>query len=161
MHQLRNFGSGTHQVILSNSLFLDQNFDELFREEQRLSKLFLVFTGLAILIACPGLFALASFTAEQRTKEIGIRKAMGASVTSITALLLREFTLLVVVSIVLAVVPAYLMVKYWLDQFAYRIEVGATVFVLSGLAALVIAWLTSFVSVAESCDGEAGELVAL
>lgn len=129
-------------MILSNSLFLDQNLDELFREEPRLSKLFLVFTGLAILIACLGLFALASFTAEQRTKEIGIRKAMGASVTSITALLLREFTLLVVISIVLAVVPAYLMVKYWLDQFAYRIEVGATVFVLSGLAALVIAWLT-------------------
>jgi putative ABC transport system permease protein len=122
--------------------FLDQNFDELFREEQRLSKLFLVFTGLAILIACLGLFALASFTAEQRTKEIGIRKAMGASVSSITALLSKEFTLLVVISIVLAVAPAYLMVKYWLNQFAYRIDVGVTVFLLSGLAALVIAWLT-------------------
>ena len=122
--------------------FLDQNFDELFKEEQRLSKLFLVFTGLAILIACLGLFALASFTAEQRTKEIGIRKAMGASVSSITALLSKEFTLLVVISIVLAVAPAYLMVKYWLNQFAYRIDVSATVFLLSGLAALVIAWLT-------------------
>ncbi|MFM8912383.1 MAG: ABC transporter permease [Flammeovirgaceae bacterium] len=122
--------------------FLDQNFDELFREEQRLSKLFLVFTGLAILIACLGLFALASFTAEQRTKEIGIRKAMGASVGSVTALLSKEFTVLVVISIILAVAPAYFMVKYWLNQFAYRIDVGITVFVLSGLAALVIAWLT-------------------
>jgi putative ABC transport system permease protein len=122
--------------------FLDQNYDELFREEQRLSKLFLVFTGLAILIACLGLFALASFTAEQRTKEIGIRKAMGASVSSITTLLSKEFTLLVLVSIVLAIVPAYFMVNYWLSQFAYRIEVGAMVFILSGVAALVIAWLT-------------------
>ncbi len=122
--------------------FLDQNFDELFREDQRLSHLFFVFTGLAILIACLGLFALASFTAEQRTKEIGIRKAMGASVTSITTLLSKEFTLLVLVSIGLAVVPAYLMVKHWLSQFAYRIELGTTVFVLSGLAALMIAWTT-------------------
>ena len=122
--------------------FLDQNFDVLFREEQRLSQLFLVFTGLAILIACLGLFALAAFTAEQRTKEIGIRKAMGASVGSITALLSKEFSLLVVVSIVLAVVPAYFMVDYWLSQFAYRIGISMLVFVLSGLAALVIAWLT-------------------
>ncbi len=122
--------------------FLDQNYDELFREEQRLSKLFLVFTGLAIFIACLGLFALASFTAEQRTKEIGIRKAMGASVISITTLLSREFTVLVIVSIVLAIVPAYFMTSYWLGQFAYRVEPGITVFVLSGLSALLIAWLT-------------------
>jgi putative ABC transport system permease protein len=122
--------------------FLDQNFDELFREEQRLSSLFLVFTGLAIVIACLGLFALASFTAEQRTKEIGIRKAMGASIGSITALLSKEFTLLVLISIVLAIVPSYFMVNYWLSQFAYRIDVGVLVFVWSGLAALVIAWLT-------------------
>ncbi|MFM7431128.1 MAG: ABC transporter permease, partial [Flammeovirgaceae bacterium] len=122
--------------------FLDQNFDELFREEQRLSSLFLVFTGLAIVIACLGLFALASFTAEQRTKEIGIRKAMGASIGNITALLSKEFTLLVLISIVLAIVPAYFMANYWLSQFAYRIDVGVFVFIWSGLAALVIAWLT-------------------
>ena len=122
--------------------FLAQNYDELFREEQRLSKLFLVFTGLAIFIACLGLFALASFTAEQRTKEIGIRKAMGASVISITTLLSREFTVLVIVSIVLAIVPAYFMTSYWLGQFAYRVEPGITVFVMSGFSALLIAWLT-------------------
>ena len=122
--------------------FLDQNFDELFREEQRLSKLFLVFTGLAIVIACLGLFALASFTAEQRTKEIGIRKAMGASVYSITTLLSKEFTILVSISIVLAVVPAYFMVTYWLDQFAYKIEPEFSVFILSSVSALVIAWIT-------------------
>jgi putative ABC transport system permease protein len=122
--------------------FLDQNFDSLFREEQRLSKLFLVFTGLAIFIACLGLFALASFTAEQRTKEIGIRKAMGASVLGVTGLLSREFTLLVVVSILLAVFPAWYLMNSWLGQFAYRIDINIMVFVLSGMAALVIAWLT-------------------
>jgi putative ABC transport system permease protein len=122
--------------------FLDQNFDELFREEQRLSTLFSVFTGLAIFIACLGLFALAAFTAEQRTKEIGIRKAMGATVFSITTLLSKEFTVLVIVSIVLAFVPAYFILNYWLDQFAYRIDIGVTVFVISGVSALAIAWIT-------------------
>ncbi len=122
--------------------FLDQNFDELFREEQRLSTLFSVFTSLAIFIACLGLFALAAFTAEQRTKEIGIRKAMGATVLGITTLLSKEFTVLVVVSIVLAVVPSWFVLDYWLNQFAYRIDIGIGVFVISSVSALLIAWLT-------------------
>ncbi|MFM9837495.1 MAG: ABC transporter permease [Cyclobacteriaceae bacterium] len=122
--------------------FLDQNFDQLFREEQRLGSLFTVFTVLAIFIASLGLFALAAFTAEQRTKEIGIRKAMGASVSGITTLLSKEFTLLVVVSIVLAVVPAYFMLDYWLGQFAYRVEITFAIFAISSLGALFIAWIT-------------------
>jgi putative ABC transport system permease protein len=122
--------------------FLDQNFDELFRDEQRLSGLFWVVTSLAIFIACLGLFALAAFTAEQRTKEIGIRKAMGASVFGITALLSKEFTILVIVSVVLAIAPAWLLLNFWLEQFAYHIDVSVLVFVFSGLAALIIAWLT-------------------
>jgi putative ABC transport system permease protein len=122
--------------------FLDQNFDELFREEQRLGSLFTVFTVLAIFIASLGLFALAAFTAEQRTKEIGIRKAMGASVGGITTLLSKEFTLLVIVSIVLAVVPAYYLLDYWLGQFAYRIEITFAIFAISSLGALLIAWIT-------------------
>jgi putative ABC transport system permease protein len=122
--------------------FLDEKFDYLFRAEQRLSRLFWVFTAMAIVIASLGLFALAAFTAEQRTKEIGIRKAMGASVFSITALLSKEFTVLVIISIVLAVVPAWLVLDYWLGQFAYRIPVSVPVFVLSGIAALLIAWAT-------------------
>ncbi len=122
--------------------FLDQNFDALFREEQRLSRLFLVFTGLAIFVACLGLFALASFTAEQRTKEIGIRKAMGASVASVTVLLSREFLTWVLVAVGLAMIPAYLLMDQWLDQFAYRDQINLWVFVLSGMGALVIALLT-------------------
>ncbi len=122
--------------------FLDQNFDELFREEQRLGSLFTVFTVLAIFIASLGLFALAAFTSEQRTKEIGIRKAMGASVSGITTLLSKEFTLLVVVSIILAVIPAYLLLDYWLGQFAYRVEISVAIFAISSLGALFIAWVT-------------------
>ncbi len=122
--------------------FLDQNFDQLFREEERLGSLFTVFTVLAIFIASLGLFALAAFTAEQRTKEIGIRKAMGASVSSVTALLSKEFTLLVVISIILAVVPAYFLLDYWLSQFAYRVEITFFVFAISSLGALAIAWFT-------------------
>jgi putative ABC transport system permease protein len=122
--------------------FLDQSFDELFREEQRLGSLFTVFTILAIFIASLGLFALAAFTAEQRTKEIGIRKAMGASVGGITALLSKEFTILVVVAIVLAIVPAYFMLDYWLGQFAYRVDITVAIFAISALGALLIAWVT-------------------
>ncbi len=122
--------------------FLDQNFDELFREEQRLGSLFTVFTILAIFIASLGLFALAAFTAEQRTKEIGIRKALGATVSGITTLLSKEFTILVIISIVIAVVPAYFLLEYWLGQFAYRVEITFAIFAISSLGALFIAWIT-------------------
>jgi len=122
--------------------FLDENFDRLFRAEQRMSKLFSVFSGLAIFIACLGLFALAAFTTEQRTKEIGIRKSMGASVFSLTILLSREFTKLVVISFVPAALLAWYISENWLSGFAYRIDVNPIVFVLSGIVAIIIAWLT-------------------
>jgi putative ABC transport system permease protein len=122
--------------------FMDENFDKLFRAEQRMGKLFSVFSGLAIFIASLGLFALAAFTAEQRTKEIGIRKSMGASVTSLTILLSKEFTKLVVIAFLPAAVCAWYVCNNWLDGFAYRIDISPWVFVLSGLAAIIIAWLT-------------------
>ncbi|MCI0750488.1 MAG: FtsX-like permease family protein, partial [Flammeovirgaceae bacterium] len=122
--------------------FLDENYDALFRSEQRLSKLFTVFTILAIAIACMGLFGLASFTAEQRTKEIGIRKVMGASHISVASLLSREFTKLVVISFLIAIAPAYYLVNYWLNQFAYHVSISVLAFVAAGLGALLLAWLT-------------------
>jgi putative ABC transport system permease protein len=122
--------------------FLDENFDRLFRAEQRMGQLFSIFSGLAILIACLGLFALAAFTSEQRTKEIGIRKSMGASVTSLSILLSQEFTKLVVIAFVPAAALAWYISNTWLNGFAYRIEISPLVFVLSGLAAIAIAWLT-------------------
>ena len=122
--------------------FLDESFDRLFRAEQRMGRLFSIFSGLAILIACLGLFALAAFTSEQRTKEIGIRKSMGASVSSLTVLLSQEFTRLVIIAFVPASILGWYISSTWLQGFAYRIEISPFVFILSGLAAIAIAWLT-------------------
>jgi putative ABC transport system permease protein len=122
--------------------FLDEDFDALFRAEMRLRDLFTVFSGLAIFIACLGLFALAAFLTEQRTKEIGIRKAMGASVEGLTLTLSKEFMLLVGISFVLAVIPAWYFLKQWLAGFAYRIELNVIIFIVAGLMAFIVASLT-------------------
>lgn len=122
--------------------FLDDDFDELFRSEQRMGTVFGVFAALAILIACLGLFALAAFTAEQRTKEIGIRKVMGASVTNLTLLLSKEFTFLVLIAFVPAAVCGWFVAEQWLLDFEYRIQIDPMIIVWSGVGAIVIAWLT-------------------
>jgi len=107
-----------------------------------MGKIFTVFSGLAIFIACLGLFALAAFTSEQRTKEIGIRKAMGASMPSLILLLSKEFSILVLFAFVPAAVAGWFVSSRWLEGFAYRVEMNPMVIVGSGLAAFVIAWLT-------------------
>lgn len=128
--------------------FLDQNFDELFRSEQRMGQVFSVFSGLAIFIACLGLFALAAFTSEQRTKEIGIRKAMGATTFGLTVLLSREFTMLVIIAFVPAASLGWYVVNNWLSGFAYHVEISPWIFIASGVISIVIAWLTvSFQSI--------------
>ena len=128
--------------------FLDDNFDELFRAEQRMGKVFIVFSGLAIFIASLGLFALAAFTSEQRTKEIGIRKAMGATTFGLTILLSREFTQLVLIAFVPAAGIGWYVSDSWLKSFAYRIEVNPIIIIASGLLAIIIAWITvSFQSI--------------
>lgn len=122
--------------------FLDQNFDGLFRSEQRIGRLAQVFSGLAIFIASLGLFALAAFTTEQRAKEIGIRKAMGASSAGLVMLLSREFTVLVIIAFVPAAGLAYWFMNSWLSDFAYHIDMSPLVFIGSGLAAIAVAWIT-------------------
>ena len=122
--------------------FLDQDFDALYRTEQTTGRLFGVFTGLAVLIACLGLFGLASFTAEQRVKEIGVRKVLGASVSSLVWLLSKDFAKPVLLAFVLAAPLGYLVMKAWLNDFAYRIEISWRIFLITGLAALVIALAT-------------------
>ena len=122
--------------------FMDQNFDRLFRSEQRMGQVFGVFSALAIFIACLGLFALAAFTAEQRTKEIGIRKAMGASMPSLIVLLSKEFTRLVLIAFVPAALAGWYIASHWLQGFEYRVEISPLIFVGSGLAAMTIAWVT-------------------
>jgi putative ABC transport system permease protein len=122
--------------------FVDEDYDYMYRTEIRMSKIIQYFTFLAIIIACLGLFGLASFTSEQRTREIGIRKVMGARVIKIVYLLSAEFTSLVLISCLLAVPLAYFVMKRFLQEFAYHTHLNWWIFVLAGITALVIAILT-------------------
>ncbi len=128
--------------------FLDEGFAKMYDDVQRQGRIFTSFAVFAILIACLGLFALATYMAEQRTKEIGIRKVLGASVAGITALLAKDFLKLVGIAIVLASPVAYYFTDQWLADFAYRIQLDWWIFALAGIGALSIAFLTvSFQSV--------------
>ena len=124
--------------------FLDTYFDfeQLYQNETRLMRVFGAFSGLAIFVAFLGLFGLASFTAENRTREIGIRKVLGASVSNVVALISRDFVVLVIIAIVIAWPVAYYGAEAWLQSFAYRVSVGWWTFALSGALALGIALLT-------------------
>ncbi len=125
-----------------DSFFLDESFDRQFRDIERSREILSYFTFLAIFIACLGLFGMASFTAERRTKEVGIRKVMGATVPSITLLLTKEFTRLVILANLIAWPIAYFVMNNWIRNFPYRTSIGIWSFILSGGMALVIAWLT-------------------
>lgn len=122
--------------------FLDDSFDEMYRSEQRVGKIAFVFSLLAILIACLGLFGLVTFIAEQRAKEIGIRKVLGASVRGIVQLLSKDFVRLVLIAFVIAAPASWYFMNKWLEDFAYRVQLSWWVFVAAGLIALVIAILT-------------------
>lgn len=128
--------------------FLDEDFANLYTTEQRLGKTFALFAGLAIMIACLGLFALTAFTAEQRTKEIGIRKVLGASVSGIVVLLSKEFGKLIIIAFILATPVAWWAISKWLEDYQYKVEIGWGIFALAGLIVLVIAFATmSFQSI--------------
>ncbi|MGI9343128.1 MAG: FtsX-like permease family protein, partial [Gammaproteobacteria bacterium] len=124
--------------------FLDDRFNALYRSEQRQAQMFAVFSAFAIFVATLGLFGLASFTTERRTKEIGIRKVMGASVKDIVWLLTSDFTKLVLLANVIAWPVAYYFMNQWLTRFVYRVPFGdwAWLFVAAALAALAAAWVT-------------------
>lgn len=122
--------------------FLDDNFGKLYASEDRLGRIFVSFAALAIFIACLGLLGLASFMAETRTKEIGIRKVLGASVTGIVHLISKEFLKLVVLANLIAWPIAYYVMGSWLENFAYRIAISPMTFIIAGLTALLIALLT-------------------
>jgi putative ABC transport system permease protein len=123
--------------------FLDDRFYELYRAEQQLGKIFGIFAVLAIFVGCLGLFGLAAFIAERRTKEIGIRKALGASVSNIIRLLSKEFVILVAAANVIAWPAAYMIMNQWLKDFAYRTSLNFITFLAAGAAALIIALLTT------------------
>lgn len=122
--------------------FMDADFDQLYKGERQSGKLITYFASLSILISCLGLFGLATFMAEQRTKEIGIRKVMGASVPGITALLSKDFLKLVLIAVAIAVPVAWYFTDIWLQEFAYHIHVEWWIFVMASVMALVIALMT-------------------
>jgi putative ABC transport system permease protein len=123
-------------------VFVDDQYDSLYRAEERLGQLFGYFTALAILIGCLGLFGLSTFSAEQRTKEVGIRKVVGASIPNVILLLVREFTKWVLLAVVVAWPVGYFLMDKWLQNFSYRIDLGMGTFILAALLALVIAIAT-------------------
>jgi putative ABC transport system permease protein len=122
--------------------FLDDAFAAQYKAEQRFGQVFLLFAALAIIIACLGLLGLAAFAAERRTKEIGVRKVLGASVTGIISLLSKQFTKLVLIANLIAWPVAYFAINAWLQNFSYRIDIGWWTFALAGGLALLIALLT-------------------
>ncbi len=122
--------------------FTDSNFDLLYRSEEKMSALFISFTIFAIIIACLGLFGLASYTAEQRAKEIGIRKTLGATVPSLVMLLVKDFLVLVIISNIIALPAAYYFMNRWLQEFAFRASPGWSVFVYAAFTAIIAAVLT-------------------
>jgi putative ABC transport system permease protein len=122
--------------------FLDDHFAEVYRTDSQVSKMVGVLAGLAIFISCLGLFGLASYSAEQRVKEIGIRKVMGASIQNIVLLLSRHFIVLVLIANVIAWPLAWFTVNKWLQDYAYRVSISWWVFLMAGGLALVIAMVT-------------------
>jgi putative ABC transport system permease protein len=122
--------------------FLDERLDRQYQAERLFGKIFMTFVVLSLTVACLGLFGLAAFAAEQRTKEIGIRKVLGATIAHVVALLSKDFAGLVLVANLIAWPVGYYAMRQWLQNFAYRIEMDWWIFVLAGGSALVIALLT-------------------
>ncbi|MGN6493734.1 MAG: ABC transporter permease [Agriterribacter sp.] len=122
--------------------FLDQTLAEYYAQENRMAKLYNIFSAIAIFISCLGLYGLISFIALQRKKEIGIRKVLGAPVKNIVVMLSKEFTMLIVLAFIIAAPIAWYFMNDWLQQYAYRITVGAGIFVATIIGALLISWLT-------------------
>jgi putative ABC transport system permease protein len=122
--------------------FLDEEFNKQYAADEKIGRTFLVFTSIAICVACLGLFGLATFTAEQRTKEIGVRKVLGASVPNIVLLLSKDFTRLVFIAFLIATPLSYVLIGKWLENFASRISIGWEAFIIAGAGVLLIALLT-------------------
>jgi putative ABC transport system permease protein len=122
--------------------FLDEHFESLYQSDNQMSAVVTIMAGLAILISCMGLFGLAAITTRRKTKEIGIRKVLGATEMELTVLLSRNFTMLIVLSFIIASPVTYYLLLKWLEGFAYRITINPLLFLAGGILALVIALMT-------------------
>jgi len=148
MSQIEGKWNGLSPNIKMNFSFMDQDFEASYRAEQRMGTISIVFTSLALIIACLGLFGLAAYAAEQRTKEIGIRKVLGARVSTIAAMLSFDFIKLVFIAILIAVPAGWFLMNKWLQGFAYRANIQWWILLLAGFAAIFIAIITiSFQSI--------------
>lgn len=142
MDQIEESWASVASEIPFNYTFVDQAVDNQYRQEQRLSQIVLLGSILTIVIACLGLFGLASLMIVRRTKEIGVRKVLGASSSNIVLLVNKEFTKLVGIAFLIAVPIVWYFMNRWLQNFAYRIDIGIGIILLAGVSALLVAWLT-------------------
>ncbi|PHQ29912.1 ABC transporter permease [Leeuwenhoekiella nanhaiensis] len=140
--QIEKLWEGYSESAPLEYTFLDEDLSHAYQEDRRLASLFTIFTALAIVVACLGLFGLIAFTAQQRSKEIGVRKVLGASVGDIVSLLAVNFLKLVLLALILAIPIAWLAMSKWLQDFVYRIDIPLWTFVVAGALALGIALIT-------------------
>jgi ABC-type antimicrobial peptide transport system permease subunit len=139
---LQKLWENTYPEYAYNGYFLDDNIAQFYKQENQMALVYKIFAGIAVFISCLGLYGLVSFMIVQRTKEIGVRKVLGASVASIVYLFSKEFLLLIVLSFVIAVPVGWYMMSGWLQNFVYRISISPDVFVLAVIGSIGLAWLT-------------------
>lgn len=139
---IQKLWESTYSEYAYNGFFLDAHIAEFYNQENQLALVYKIFAGIAIFISCLGLYGLVSFMSVQRTKEVGIRKVLGASVSSIVLLFSKEFMILIVISFVIAMPASWYLMSGWLQNFAYRVPLTAGVFVLAIVASVIIAWIT-------------------
>jgi len=140
--QIQKLWEKTYPEYAFTSHFTDETIERFYRQETQLSLLYKIFAGIAIFISCLGLYGLVSYMAVQKTKEVGIRKVLGASVGSIVIMFSKEFTLLIGIAFIIAVPVAWYFMNGWLQNFVYRIHIGAGIFILAIISSLIIAWIT-------------------
>jgi ABC-type antimicrobial peptide transport system permease subunit len=140
--EIRKLWEKTYPEYAYSSHFADETIAKFYKQETQLALLYKIFAGIAIFISCLGLYGLVSFMAAQKTKEVGIRKVLGATVGNIVIMFSKEFTLLIAIAFIIAVPVAWYFMNDWLQNFVYRINLGAGVFIAAIIASLVIAWIT-------------------
>lgn len=141
-NEIQKIWNSTFPEYAYNATFFDDSINKFYDQEQQLSLLYKIFAGLAIFISCLGLYGLVSFMAAQKTKEVGIRKVLGASIANIVYMFSKEFTLLIIISFLIAAPVSFYFTDSWLKNFAYHINIGGWIFMCSISVSIVVAWLT-------------------
>ncbi len=139
---IEHLWNGRFPDFAYNAQFFDDSINNFYKQENQLSLLYKIFAGLAIFISCLGLYGLVSFMAVQKTKEVGIRKVLGAGIGNIVYIFSKEFTVLIIVAFAIAAPVAWYISRNWLRNFAYKIDIGAWIFIIAILASVIIAWIT-------------------